>query len=141
MDLTSFITLLINQCNSLKPSQKTTLHLNTTYINKKVKTILKLDGCNIEVKSENTIILTKNVKNFSIFNPNTEIENIINSKGKLLIKLQKIEKIVKNYELDESTAKKLKKYLDSLLEIVNKKIKSEIEKIKKEIKIKNFYFA
>ncbi len=142
MDLLQIVTLLINQCNSLHFGEKKTITLKNAYaINQKVKNIIKMDGCYIDIKNENKIILTKTAKQYSIFEPNIEIKNIINSKDEIPLKLKKIEKIVKNYELNEDTAKKLKTYLNKLEKIVNKKLKNQIEKIKKEIKVKSIGYA
>ena len=115
MDIVSLIGFLINQCNSLNYGQKKIITLKNAYsINKKVKNIIKMDGCYINIKNENKIILSKIVKQYSIFEPNTEIKNIISSKEDIPTKLQKIEKIVKNYEINSNTANELKKFLNKI---------------------------
>jgi len=142
MDIVSLIGFLINQCNSLNYGQKKTITLKNAYsINKKVKNIIKMDGCYINIKNENKIILSKTVKQYSIFEPNIEIKNIISSKEDIPTKLKKIEKIVKNYEINSDTAQELKKFLKKIEKIVNKKLKKQVEKIKKEIKIKSIGYA
>jgi len=142
MDIVSLIGFLINQCNSLNYGQKKTITIKSAYsINQKVKNIIEMDGCYIYVKNENKLILSKTVKQYSIFEPNTEIKNIISSKEDIPTKLKKIEKIVKNYEINSDTAQKLKKFLQKIEKIVNKKLKKQIEKIKKEIKIKTIGYA
>ena len=142
MDLISIVELLINQCNSLNYGQKKTITIKNAYsINQKVKNIIKMDGCYIDIKNENKIILSKTAKQYSIFEPNIEIKNIISSKEDIPTKLKKIEKIVKNYEINSDTAKKLKNFLKKLQNIVNKKLQKQIEKIQKEIKIKSFGYA
>jgi len=142
MDIVSLIGFLINQCNSLNYGQKKIITLKNAYsINQKVKNIIKMDGCYINIKNENKIIISKTVKQYSIFEPNTEIKNIISSKEDIPTKLKKIEKIVKNYEINSDTAQELKKFLKKIEKIVNKKLKKQIEKIKKEIKIKSIGYA
>jgi len=142
MDLVSLVGFLINQCNTLHFGEKKIITLKNAYsINQKVKNIIKMDGCFIDIKNENKIVLSKTVKQYSIFEPNIEINNIISSKDNIPTKLKKIEKIVKNYELNEEIANKLKKYLEKLIKIVNDKLKNQIKRIKKEIKIKSIGFA
>ena len=142
MDLVSLVGFLINQCNTLHFGEKKIITLKNAYsINQKVKNIIKMDGCFIDIKNENKIVLSKTVKQYSIFEPNIEINNIISSKDNIPTKLKKIEKIVKNYELNEEIANKLKKYLEKLIKIVNDKLKNQIKRIKKEIKVKSIGFA
>ncbi len=142
MDIVSLIGFLINQCNSLNYGQKKIITLKNTYsINQKVKNIIKMDGCYIDIKNENKIILSKTVKQYSIFEPNIEIKNIISSKADIPTKLKKIEKIVKNYEINSDTAQKIKNFLKKIEKIVNEKLIKQIEKIKKEIKIKSIGYA
>ncbi len=142
MDIVSLIGLLLNQCNSLHLGEKKTINITNAYsINRKVKNIIKMDGCYINIKNENKIIISKLVKQYTIFEPNMELKNIISSKEDIPTKLQKIEKIVKNYEINSDTAQKLKKFLKKIEKIVNKKLKKQIETIKKEIKIKSIGYA
>jgi len=142
MNIVSIIGFLINQCNSLDYGQKKIITIQNAYsINQKVKNIIKMDGCYINIKSENKIILSKTIKQYSIFEPNIEIKNIIASKEDIPTKLKKIEKIVKNYEINSDTAKELKNFLKKIEKIVNKKLQKDIQRIKKEIKIKSIGYA
>lgn len=142
MDIVGIVEFLLNQCNSLHYGDKKIITLkNTSLITKKVKNILQMDKCFIYIKSENKVILYKKVISYSIFEPNSEILKIISSKQDIPIKLEKIENIIKHYEIDKSTAKKLKNFLNKLSKIVNKKLKEKIEKIKKEIKTKSIAYV
>lgn len=142
MDIVGIVEFLLNQCNSLHYGDKKIITLkNTSLITKKVKNILQMDKCFIYIKSENKVILYKKVISYSIFEPNSEILKIISSKQDIPIKLEKIEKIIKHYEIDKNTAKKLKDFLNKLSKIVNKKLKEKIEKIKKEIKTKSIAYV
>ena len=142
MDLVSILGFLINQCNSLNYGQKKTIIFKNAYsINQKVKNIIKMDGCYIDIKNENKIIVSRTIKKYSIFEPNAKIKNIISSKEDIITKLQKIEKIVQNYEINSDTAEKLKKYFKKIETIVNKKLKKQIQRIKKEIKIQSIGYA
>jgi folate-binding Fe-S cluster repair protein YgfZ len=142
MDIISIIGFLLNQCNSLEYGEKKTITLKNAYIiNQKVKNIIQKDGCYIDIKNENKVIISKTIKEYSIFDPNIEIENIISSKDIISVKLQKIEKIIKNYEINFKTAQKLKEFLKKIEKDVNKKLKEKIEKIKQEIKVQSVGFA
>jgi hypothetical protein len=142
MDIISLIGFLLNQCNSLEYGEKKTIIIKNAYIiNQKVKNIIQKDGCYIDIKNENKVIISKIPKQYSIFDPNIEIKNIISSKELILIKLQKIEKIVKNYEINSDTAKQLKEFLKKIEKNVNKKLKEKIKKIKQKIKIQSIGFA
>jgi DNA-binding transcriptional MerR regulator len=100
-----------------------------------------MDGCFIDIKNENKLILTKTHKMYSILDPDLEIKTILKSKDDIPTKLNKIEKIIKNYSIYDSTANILKKQLEKWEKIVNKKLKDKIKKIKKEIKIKSIGYA
>jgi folate-binding Fe-S cluster repair protein YgfZ len=142
MDIISIIGFLLNQCNSLEYGEKKTITLKNAYIiNQKVKNIIQKDGCYIDIKNENKVIISKTIKEYSIFDPNIEIENIISSKDIISVKLQKIEKIIKNYEINFKTAQKLKEFLKKIEKDANKKLKEKIEKIKQEIKVQSVGFA
>ena len=142
MDIVGIVEFLLNQCNSLHYGDKKIITLkNTSLITKKVKNILQMDKCFIYIKSENKVILYKKVISYSIFEPNSEILKIISLKQDIPIKLEKIEKIIKHYEIDKNTAKKLKDFLNKLSKIVNKTLKEKIEKIKKEIKTKSIAYV
>ena len=142
MDVALLVGFLINECNSLHFREKKIVTIKDAYsINQKIKSIIKMNGCFIDIKNENKIIISKTVNQYAIFEPNIEIENIISSKEDIKTKLQKIEKIVKSYELNQQTADNLKKYLEKLEKIVNEKLKNQIRNIKKEIKIKSIGYA
>ena len=123
MDIVGLIGFLINQCNSLNFGEKKVINTDTTHINQKIKNILKMDGCFIDIKNENKLILTKTHKMYSILDPDLEIKTILKSKDDIPTKLNKIEKIIKNYSIYDSTANILKKQLEKWEKIVNKKLK------------------
>jgi predicted metal-dependent RNase len=133
----NILPFLINQCNSLNYGVQKIIRISSGKVTTKIENILKKEGCYIEVLNENKLVMIRIPKTYSILDPDLAIKNIIKSKENIKYKLNYIDKIVKHYRIFSSTAKVLIEFLNSEEKDVNKKLKQKIERIKKEIKIKN----
>ena len=129
--------ILLENCNNLKLNEYKILEKQYV-INKKVEHILNINGCKI-IKHKNLIMIKKEGKLYALINPDVEISALIDSNISIKSKLEKIYEIVKNYEILESTADKLNKFLDKIIDI--KEFKTLIIKIKKSIKLKTTRYA
>jgi len=126
---------LINECIKLNYASQEVIEARITNL-QKINNILKLQGCVLIQKNEKYILL-KTTKPLSIFNPDIELQKIIDSKEDILLKLKKIKKIISNFEIEPQTRDKLKAFLDKLKNVVNDKLKKEILEIEKNIKVKS----
>jgi len=133
------ITFLVNECVKLNLGTKEVIEMKINNL-EKVNNILKLQGCILIPKNEKYLLI-KTPKPTSIFNPDVEINDIINSKEPISAKIKKIKKVIKNFEINLDTKEKLLKYLNSLKKDVNDKLKKEIQEIEKNIKVKSSAFA
>ena len=129
--------ILLEDCNNLKLNEYKILEKKYV-INKKIESILNVNGCKI-IKNKNFIMIKKEGKLYALINPDVEISALIDSNISIKSKLEKIYKIVKNYEILESTANKLNKFLEKIDEI--KEFKDLIINIKKSIRIKKIRYA
>lgn len=129
------IGFLINECIKLNYASQEVIEAKITNL-QKINNILKLQGCVLIQKNEKYILL-KTTKPLSIFNPDIELQKIIDSKEDILLKLKKIKKIISNFEIEPQTKDKLKAFLDKLKNVVNDKLKKEILEIEKNIKVKS----
>jgi len=124
---------LINQCLKLDYSQK--MEIEAKIDETKANAILRQNGCLLIKKDDGKYILLKTTKPLSIYDPNVEVRDIIDSKESIPEKLKKLKKIVKTYSLSQESADKLKKFLDKIEPILNEKLKKEVKEIKSMIKI------
>jgi len=137
MDIMTSLQILLEDCNNLKLNEYKILEKKYV-INKKIESILNVNGCKI-IKNKNFIMIKKEGKLYALINPDVEISALIDSNISIKSKLEKIYKIVKNYEILESTANKLNKFLEKIDEI--KEFKDLIINIKKSIRIKKIRYA
>lgn len=137
MDAITSLQIFLSTCLNLSENKKKILLNNNYVINKKIEDILLKNGCKIK-KVENKVVISKKMNLYAIVSPDLEIDNIIYSKDLVENKLQRIYKIVKSYELLQTTVNKLNNFLNN---IKNKNLKSLIIKIKKNIKVKKIMYS
>jgi hypothetical protein len=135
MTAVNLVEILLNQCSALSYGNKKVLYMDASKITPKIKRIVEKDGCYVQIKNEDKMVLTKIPPTYPILDPDSEIISIVKSKKSLKYKLKEIEKIVKHYQIYPSTAKFLKKFLNLFKS--NEKFRKIILKIEKEIKIIN----
>ena len=134
MDFSLIVANIYEQCINASLGEKTTIK-KTIPLNSTIEKSLNKLGCKIIFKNDNTLVIIKVREYVALFEPNSEIEQIIETGSIDKEKLHQILKIVKKFPIRSSIAKKIKKYLEKI-SAKNKELYQLKESIEQNIKIK-----
>jgi uncharacterized SAM-dependent methyltransferase len=104
MDMSLLVADIYKQCLNANVGEK--IIIKSFSYNKKFEENLEKLGCFLE-KDNNRLILVKKREYVALFNPDEEIDNIISKNNPSLENLKYLLKIVKAYELNYNTVRKL----------------------------------